>query len=112
MVGKCEKSDVWESIVTEDLNTATSSPWIRVQGIILTNGHRKDISDGMWLDDNIINAFQILLSRQHPEIGGLVDTLILSHSKIDVVTGHKILQIHHLGAHWLIRVLWRKSYCL
>ncbi|KAG8542027.1 hypothetical protein GDO81_027673 [Engystomops pustulosus] len=60
----------------------------------------------MWLDGNIINACQYLIADQYPLVGGLVDTIIISHGGTNVQPADHMLQIHHVVGHWVVSKLY------
>eukprot|EP00794_Sanderia_malayensis_P001791 gene1791-1996_t len=59
--------------------------WLQIGNIILTAEDR-DILDSkdMWLNDKLINAAQILLTKQFPHIAGFQDTLLQARPEVFV----------------------------
>lgn len=81
---------------------STGNIWLRVENIILNNDD-KDIllSKDLWLNDKIINAAQILLKKQFPEIPGFQDTLLQKKHKFSIMNGEFIQIINKDNNHWI-----------
>lgn len=63
------------------------------------------LTSGKLLNDNHINAAQILLKNQFPHIGGFTDTLIVSNQLPNEGPSNSmtnIIQIHNIPGHWLV----------
>ncbi|XP_073524300.1 uncharacterized protein [Phyllobates terribilis] len=103
-------ADVWETVNVDGQGATPQTPptekldcvWVTVKNIKLSFRDRALITEQEWLDDNIINACQNLIIKACPKVSGLMDTVVLAHSDIPLVTGSHIIQIHHVGAHWLV----------
>ncbi|KAM4030210.1 uncharacterized protein ACNLHF_021840 isoform 1-T2 [Anomaloglossus baeobatrachus] len=91
-----------QKFVDKEEAVSQSREWILVFGIKLSHQDRQEVCDGNWLNDNVINVCQYLISKQHPTIGFFFDTVIVTHSSLDVRVVEHTLQSHHLGAHWLV----------
>lgn len=83
------------------ISVSQTETWLTINGIKLTNNDKEKIRTGEWLDDNVINVCQYLISQSHPSFAGFIDTLIIAHNSANAVDSQQVLQIHHLGAHWV-----------
>ncbi|XP_069820962.1 uncharacterized protein [Dendropsophus ebraccatus] len=110
-----KKEELWENLSPEEeeeKETTTdreSEVWLTINGIKLTQNDRAEISGGEWLDDKAINVAQYLIKKKKPQLDGLIDTLILSHNEFKAIINNHAVQIHHVGAHWLISVLYNSA---
>ncbi|XP_040280115.1 uncharacterized protein LOC120995157 isoform X2 [Bufo bufo] len=93
-------SDEPDRISSEE--ETSQSIWLTVNKFKLTLQDRDVISKGLWLDDQIINASQIILSQKHVDVSGFMDTVVLAHSEVALSKCHQVIQIHHVGMHWLL----------
>ncbi|XP_063802224.1 uncharacterized protein LOC134970050 [Pseudophryne corroboree] len=107
------RQDVWQSVdcnaenyemkdACEENIQNKDDTWVTINGIRLTYNDRDIIANGEWLDDNIINACQHLLSQKFPSVGGLCDTLLVAHNATASAKVDNVIQIHHLGDHWVV----------
>ena len=55
--------------------------WLKIGCYILNFAEKETLCDGRWLSDLHINAVQILLKQQYPQIGGLQNVVLLQSSK-------------------------------
>ena len=53
--------------------------------IVLYNEDRQILESDGWLSDKHINAFQVLLKKQHPHMSGLQNTLLQETNCFDVL---------------------------
>ncbi len=59
------------------------------------------LNKGRWLNDNIINASQLLLKAAYPLIGGLQNTILAETLAFDVQRGLFVQVLNVSGAHWI-----------
>ncbi|OCT81634.1 hypothetical protein XELAEV_18028457mg [Xenopus laevis] len=105
-----QKMDVWKSVEVENIDMSVAphtaenpnDTWVTINKIKLSNKDKDDISTDKWIDDNSINSSLHLISQNYPCIAGLIDTLILATSAVDGLSDDNVIQIHHLGNHWLV----------
>ena len=55
--------------------------WLKIGCYILKFAEKETLCDGRWLSDLHINAIQVLLKQQYPQIGGLQNVVLLQSSK-------------------------------
>lgn len=80
-----------------------SNSWVGISTINLTKQDKIDLLSGENLNDKHIHAAQLLLKEQFPNLGGLVDPVLLSSNLAsNVPTQNTSLQIHHVPGHWLM----------
>ncbi|KAE8602183.1 hypothetical protein XENTR_v10013901 [Xenopus tropicalis] len=102
--------EVWKSVEVEntDMSVAPCTPeshngtWVTINNIKLSYQDKDDIDTDKWIDDNTINASLHLIAQNYPCIASLIDTLILATSAVDALSGANVIQIHHLGNHWVV----------
>ena len=83
--------------------SSSSQPliWKKQDGIELTTTDKQVISSGKWLNDNVISAWQRMLAKKFPEIGGLEDTIKQNAASFSANKG-KFVQVMNLGGcHWV-----------
>ena len=77
--------------------------WQNCKGIKLNETHREAIRTGEWLCDEVINAGQLLLKSQHPNIGGFQSTLLANVLAMDPQRNKEFIQILNVrNNHWII----------
>lgn len=60
------------------IKDSTSQAWVNIgPGFELQTSDKEVISDRKWLNDKIISAWQFLLKRKFPKVGGLQPTVIV-----------------------------------
>ena len=74
--------------------------WLQLDGILLTQDDKEQLSDGRWLNDKHINVAQLLLRKQFPHIDGWKETLLLHRKQEKIKQGVQI--IHSRGNHWIV----------
>ena len=75
--------------------------WLQIGEIRLMQKHRTILRNRDWLDDALINAGQILLKAQYPEIDSLQST-ILAQKLAMIPSVSEFVQILHVqGNHWI-----------
>ena len=74
-----------------------SKTWLQLDGILLTQDDKEQLSDGRWLNDKHINFAQLLLRKQFPHIDGWKETLLLHRKQEKIKQGVQI--IHARGNH-------------
>ena len=82
--------------------SATDGYWTEYGRVVLRRKELQEIMCGKELTDLHVNAFQNLLKRQFPLIGGLQSTLLQTKSPLQhKESGEMLLQIIHTrGSHW------------
>ena len=87
-----------ETVCTKEPETV----WIKIGGLVLTFMEKERITQGEQLNDLIINAAQLLLKNQFPDLLGLRSTLL--QNKLDrMKKNDSQLQILHSGGnHWIV----------
>ncbi|XP_069811948.1 uncharacterized protein [Dendropsophus ebraccatus] len=108
------KEDVWETLPDSDeaevfTTEITQSIWVTVSKFRLSMKDREVITKNEWLDDHLINACQFLLSKRRDEVSGFIDSAVMSHTEVPLLDCNEIIQIHHVGAHWLVSHRLRKD---
>ena len=82
-----------------------SETWLKIGSSVLCKAERNMLCNNEWLSDLHINAVQILLKQQFPQIGGLQNTVLLqsrSHIK-PFQSGVRSLQVVHINNnHWVV----------
>lgn len=101
--GEQLKLDVWETVKDSvEEENKDDGKWVTINHITLTHSDKKAILNWEWLDHKVINIFQYLIATAFPSISGLFDIVILAHDSVSCLNSQSILQIHHLGAHWVV----------
>ena len=80
------------------------STWRHYGCYVLTKQHKSQLYGDQLLDDIHIGAAQALIKKQHPEIGGLQNTLLQNSKNLQPFQGPNNLQIVHMGDinHWIV----------
>lgn len=82
-------------------SVGNAEQWIKHGDISLTRRHKQQILNGSELCDMHVNAFQNLVKRLFPHVGGLQNTLLQSKYTITDKPGKPILQIVQIrNCHW------------
>ena len=81
---KQEPEDVTE--VKTPPPSPNSVTWVDCYGVKLTSYHKAVITDGRWLDSEIILAAQKVLKCQFPQIAGLQDTMAVNNGSFQPMT--------------------------
>lgn len=100
------------------IKDSMSQAWVNIgPGFELQTSDKEVISDQKWLNDKIISAWQFLLKRKFPKVGGLQPTVIVE--KLDP-TKDGMAQVLNCGNnHWVAmstigcgegKVLWLDSF--
>lgn len=77
--------------------------WQNCYGIKLLKTHKEAITAGEWLCDEVINATQLLLKNQHPNIGGFQSTLLANILAMDPQGNREFVQILNVqNNHWIL----------
>eukprot|EP00794_Sanderia_malayensis_P017245 gene17245-18965_t len=107
----CKTGETNIAIDNDDVCIMDSSPeasqcgksWLRIGNTILTAEDR-DILDSkdMWLNDKLINAAQILLTKQFPHIGGFQDTLLQARFQFNIENGEFLQIVNKNNNHWIL----------
>ena len=77
--------------------------WQKVHGVTLTQKDRDVILDGEWLNDNIINAAQLLMKHDQDllPVGSLQNPLLGQTLAFDVISDESVQILHSGGNHWI-----------
>ena len=59
------------------------------------------LTNGKWVTDNIINAYQQLLRNAYPHIGGLENTSVGETLAFTIQKGEFVQVLHVSGCHWI-----------
>ena len=89
------KEKAHKSVVHSDSDT-----WLAIGNIILTKKERNDLTNGKVLNDLHINAFQLLLKQNSPNVTGFQDTLKQNKSPLNNLKDTALQIIHIRGFHW------------
>lgn len=78
-------------------------PWKRIQWISLTERDKEIlVTPGEWLDDNLINAAQILLKMKFSAVGGLQSCTLAEKLAFEPQGEAEFVQILNIGRnHWI-----------
>ena len=80
--------------------------WLKIGCYILNFAEKETLCSGRWLSDLHINAVQVLLKQQFPQIGGLQNVVLLQSSKSTKpfsTTSHGSLQVVPVNnSHWIV----------
>ena len=104
---ECSES-MSEAMVTVDLTSSREEIdgddiedyWVKVEKITLYQSDRRIILSGEWLWGTHLTAVQLLLKKQHPNINGLRDTLLIMQEGNTISAGS--IQILHVNNnHWI-----------
>ena len=81
---------------------AANMQWTTVGDMVLYDEHRQVLESDGWLNDKHINAFQVLLKKQHPHISGLQNTLLQETNCFDVLGSDLFIQCLNLSSNpWI-----------
>ena len=102
-------SDKWEactpfSISAEDCVISPTAIWVKLgRGYDLLPEDKCLIESGKWLNDRIINAWQLLLQRKHVHIRGFHPTVLIAGRKnvYTCVQGAAVAQVVNENDHWV-----------
>ena len=85
-------------------NQSSTGAWVNVQNVRLSQIDRTVLVSGADLNDKHIHAVQKLLKKQFPNLGGLIDPIIVSNQMIPTcrLPSGDAMQIHHVPGHWLM----------
>lgn len=79
-----------------------SGTWCKIGGTVLTLADEDLLLTGQCLNDKHIKASQCLLREEFPFVEGLNDSDLLRAAKVQVPAATDVIQIHHVGQHWLV----------
>ena len=87
----------------EEDNESGQTMWQKIHGETLTQKDRDVILDGEWLNDNIINAAQLLMKHDQDllPVGSLQNPLLGQTLAFDVISDESVQILHSGGNHWI-----------
>ena len=86
-----------DALSTKDSTTQT---WVNIgPGFELETIDKEVITDRKWLNDKIISAWQFLLKRKFPKVGGLQPTTIVK--KLEPTKGDMAQVLNYGSNHWV-----------
>ena len=106
-LSKAETIELSSSSKKPCKNLPPKQPWVCLANLTLSLVDKTTLISGNLLNDNHINAAQVLLKNQFSHIGGFTDTLLVSYQhatgiKSSSTSVSNITQIHNLPGHWLV----------
>lgn len=95
-----------DEVQLETSERPVSGTWCKIGATVLTLADEVVLLTGQCLNDRHINAMQCLLREEFPFVEGLHDhtttTDVLPAASVQVTAATDVIQIHHVGQHWLV----------